>query len=60
MAGLTVADIATEMAAGRSDHLLTGALFRKIRGVESKLQLVETHGALAAMARYVKISEKCM
>ena len=51
MAGLTVAEMAVEMAAGRADHLLTGALFRKIRGVESKLQLIETDGALEAMAR---------
>ena len=47
-----VRDIALQIAAGRIDMLINGALFRSIRGVESKLELVDTPMALESLSRY--------
>ena len=54
MAGATVGELAREMAAGRVDHLITGSLFRKIRDVKSKLDLINTDGALDALTEYIR------
>lgn len=54
MAGATVGELAREMAAGRVDHLITGSLFRKIRDVKSKLDLIKTDGALDALTEYIR------
>merc|ERR1712216_86922 len=49
-----VRDIALQIAAGRIDMLINGALFRSIRGVESKLELVDTPMALESLSRAVQ------
>ena len=50
-----VRDIALQIAAGRIDMLINGALFRSIRGVESKLELVDTPMALESLSRYAAL-----
>ena len=51
-------DIAGQVADGRWDALINGTLFRSIRGVQSKLELVDTPNALASLSRCVKISRR--
>lgn len=47
-------DIAGQVADGRWDALINGTLFRSIRGVQSKLELVDTPNALASLSRSIR------
>ena len=44
-------DIAGQVAEGRWEVLTNGTLFRSIRGVQSKLQLIDTPNALQSLSR---------
>jgi hypothetical protein len=46
-----VQDIAAQVAEGHWEVLVNGTLFRSIRGVESKLELIDTPNALEALSR---------
>ncbi|EKX50221.1 hypothetical protein GUITHDRAFT_151250, partial [Guillardia theta CCMP2712] len=46
--------VALELAAEFPDVLTSGRLFDSIRGVESKLRLVETPNALEALTRFIQ------
>jgi len=45
--------IAEDVAQGRWEVLMDGSLFRSIRGVQSKIELIETPNALASLSRCV-------
>jgi hypothetical protein len=49
-----VQDIAGRVAEGHWEVLLNGTLFRSIRGVQSKLQLIETPNALESLSKCVR------
>ncbi len=49
-----VQDIAGQVADGRWEALLNGTLFREIRGVQSKIELVGTPNALLSLSRCVQ------
>ena len=49
-----VQDIAGQVAEGHWEVLLNGTLFRSIRGVQSKLQLIETPNALESLSKCVR------
>ena len=49
-----VQDIAGQVAEGHWELLLNGTLFRSIRGVQSKLQLIETPNALESLSKCVR------
>jgi hypothetical protein len=49
-----VQDIAGQVADGRWEALINGTLFRSIRGVQSKIELVGTPNALLSLSRCVQ------
>ena len=46
-----VQEIAAQVAAGRLEALVNGTLFRSIRGLQSKLDLINTPNALESLSR---------
>mmetsp|Transcript_39631 Transcript_39631/g.93863 ORF Transcript_39631/g.93863 Transcript_39631/m.93863 type:complete len:392 (-) Transcript_39631:78-1253(-) len=54
MATITVQDIAQQIVDGNTDNLVNGTLFRGIRGVQSKIDLVESPHTLDVLTRCIK------
>eukprot|EP00286_Rhodomonas_abbreviata_P000483 CAMPEP_0181291150 /NCGR_PEP_ID=MMETSP1101-20121128/1809_1 /TAXON_ID=46948 /ORGANISM="Rhodomonas abbreviata, Strain Caron Lab Isolate" /LENGTH=391 /DNA_ID=CAMNT_0023395513 /DNA_START=191 /DNA_END=1366 /DNA_ORIENTATION=- len=54
MAALTVQEVAQQIVAGNTDNLVNGTLFRCIRGVQSKVDLVDTPRALQVLSRCIQ------
>mmetsp|Transcript_29855 Transcript_29855/g.46805 ORF Transcript_29855/g.46805 Transcript_29855/m.46805 type:complete len:403 (-) Transcript_29855:322-1530(-) len=50
----SVHDVAMQIVAGRSDSLVNGTLFRCIRGIQSKVDLIETPEALSALTKFIQ------
>ena len=53
-----VQEIAAQVAAGRLEALVNGTLFRSIRGVQSKLDLINTPNALESLSRWARFPRR--
>ena len=53
-----VEEIAAQVAEGRLDALVNGTLFRSIRGVQSKLELINTPNVLESLSRCACMFER--
>lgn len=53
-----VEEIAAQVAEGQLDALVNGTLFRSIRGVQSKLELINTPNVLESLSRCACMRER--